>query len=138
MGLDETLQQYYGFIDKIGQEHERAKQGNGRVRISFGDDIPSYVIEGIWTREGFLPWPPLLEIALRFTKVFVPDYVNLGVFPADRPNYWLLANHMKNGRLLRYVETHLSDSLDRVGLEGLSRREPRFIIEEIPTQPGGN
>ena len=134
MGLDETLQQYYGFIDKIGQEHERAKQGNGRVRISFGDDIPSYVIEGNWTREADRAGPPILKVVLGLAMFFLPEHVNLGVFPADRPNYWLLANHLKNGRLLRYVETHLTYSLDRLGLEELSQREPRFIIEEIPQQ----
>ncbi len=126
MDSEKTYGEYCAFLDTIVEKHQAANKENKRLRVSFGTDLPSFVISQFAGKQGSIR-PQLLDL----NKRIIEGCMNCGKLPIDKPYLYGAALFSRFYGILAFnkgEESKIEWPSD-LTLDDLIKREPQYIIE---------
>lgn len=127
MTYEKTLEQYMQFVDSFIRRQKEISKLDKIVRISFGEDVPSFMISDIAMNTDKSMNEEFIEIG----KGVLKGAMDCGKLPHDKPRYWTATRFLEHYGLLMYVEKDLSEfEKKRVRMDDLLAREPNFLIDD--------
>lgn len=121
-----TFDQYNGFIDRIADEYGRAAADGKRIKISFGEGAPSFVLSDIATKNGSID-----EQLLRLNRGVVKGCMDFGKLSISNLNYFAMAIVIEFYGLLQFAESDDELTALEKGIPvDLNEREPQIVLED--------
>ena len=129
MDFATTYGEYCTFLDTIVEKHQAANKENKRLRVSFGTDLPSFVVSQFAGIQGSIR-PQLLDL----NKRIIEGCMNCGKLPSEEPWLYGAALFLRFNGILAYSKGEESKIEWPPGfsLDDLIKREPQYILEGIP------
>ncbi len=129
MDSRKTYGEYCAFLDTIVEKHQAANKEDKRLRISFGTDLPSFVVSQLAGKQGSIR-PELLNL----NKRIIDGCMNCGKLPSDKSYLYGAALFSRFYGILAYNKGEESkiEWPSELSLDDLIKREPQYILEEIP------
>ena len=129
MGYEETLRQYNRWIDGFIQRQKEMYAARKVVRISFGNDVPSFMISDMAMNADGSMNQDLIDIG----KGVLKGAIDCGKLPRDKLVYWTAARFLDHGGLLMYAEKDEAIEQfegNRISMKDLLSRTPTMVEDK--------